>query len=160
MIPETPPSTLWLEIVTAVGALVSVLGVVAEHFWARRKIDKVQRRSDNHRDIEVPIREELARLADFGADILDWESDRGGQNPKVLVSKGIRVSRKLNQTINIIAKNPHTSPVLWVSISTENFDGALSSLSEKTKLVSVKALSGEVDRIESRLLEALAQLSA
>ena len=149
------PPTTWLEILKTIGALGGLIGVFADHVWARRRIDAVQRRSDNHRDVGVPVREELTRLADFGSDVVDWGESRGGQTKETLMSTGIRVSRKLNQTIVIIANLPHTDSSVWASISTEGFDGALSEAAEVKKNLSVKTLSNEVDRLERQLLDAL-----
>ena len=150
-----PPTITWLEILATFGAFSSLIGVFADHVWARRRIDAVQRRNDNHRDVEIPVREELTRLADFGSDVVDWGANRGGQTKETLMSTGIRLSRKLNQAMVIIAKRPHTDSAVWASISTEDFDCALSVASEETKNLSVKTLSIEVDRLERRLLEAL-----
>ena len=105
----------------------------------------------------MPVREELTRLADFSADISDWLHERNGQSAPSIASTGIRTSRKLNQSINLVVSNMTDRHEVWLRIKTDNVDQVIAELNDEARTIQSKALLDEVGRIENSLTKALAQ---
>lgn len=156
MIPELSSSTNVIEILTAIGAFGGVLGLIADHLWVRRRLGQSQDRDDFHRAVESPLREELGRLADFGADVTDWEHDRAGQSAVAIQSSGHRVSRKLNQSINLIAGSRFHDRANWLSLTTDDLDESIAGIDENLKAIHSKTVRLNTDRLEKHIRETLA----
>ena len=149
------PQTL-LDTITAVGAFATLVGLVADHLWVRSQLKRSKRRDEYHRTVEVPIREEMSRLADFLTDVSDWQAQRNGQTCSTVTSTGKRVSRKLNQTIVFVAGSEFGKSANWLAIKTDDLDDTLSEINPDLVALHSKTLLTELDRLERQLQETLA----
>ena len=133
-----------------------MLGLLADHLWVRRKLSQSQDRDEFHRAVELPLREELGRLADFGADVSDWENGRAGQSADAIQSSGHRVSRKLKQAINLIAGSRFGDRADWLSLTTEDLDESIAQIDENLIAIHARTVRFNTDRLERFVREALA----
>ena len=104
----------------------------------------------------MPHREELGRLADIGADVTDWENGRAGQSADAIQSSGHRVSRKLNQAINLIAGSRFGDRADWLSLTTEDLDESIAQIDENLIAIHARTVRFNTDRLERFVREALA----
>ncbi|MBM2322035.1 MULTISPECIES: hypothetical protein [Marivita] len=138
------------------------MGLVAlaiDHILVRREVKRSKKVDEFHRSIELPVRDELNRIADFSTDVSDWQFDRNGQTREAIVSSGIRLSRKLNQAVNMLAISGFGSRESWLEINTEDVDGLLAELSDISnddrKNLVAATLIRNLDRLESKLTDAV-----
>ena len=156
-ISSPPDSTTFLEVVTAIGAFGSVVGLICDHLWVRHKLAKTQMREEFYRSVEMTISTALERIADLLGDLKDWENDHPGHTIQTVKSSGIRLSRKLNQATNRIASSHPSVAKEWLAISTEELDGSLEALSPGTKLIGAAAVRSDADRLENALQDTLSR---
>lgn len=152
----------WFEILTPLGALGSPIALVVEHCWVSRQLKRSRKKDEFYRMVETPLREELVRLSDYAADVDDWENCRESQAEQSIKSFGKRVSRRLNQAINLVAGLRLCENTAWILlVKTDNFDEALRTLcdisTENPARCYIKSLRQETESLERKLRETLEQ---
>ena len=138
-----------VEIFAAVVALINSVVLATHHFWTRSQLKRGHQRDDFRRCVEEPLNRQLEGLAEFSADVTDWEHGRSRQTESTIQSSGNRVSRKLNQAVNRIASSEFSGRADWLALKTEDLDESL-----RTDL-NPDTIRNEVYQLENKILSAI-----
>lgn len=138
-------------------ALISLVAVALEHFWAQRRLSRLEIANEFRAIVEQPIEAFEKAISDLAVEVEEWELGRGDLELASLRKEWIRISRDLNRLVNKLAKRSDFQPRdTWLIISTDEVDEAVSAMNDQYMGLSASTSKKCLDRL-GKLLSATLQ---
>lgn len=135
----------------AVASLVAIVGVAADHIWARRLLKKRDARNEYINSVADPITQLMLDMLDFRQDVSEWVEDGDNSPARDIQRAGARLNSKINFRLNEAAKSEHGGGQEWIELPTLPFENALYELSDEHRNLTGKTVRNELTRLTDAL---------
>lgn len=141
----------------AVGSIVAIIAVVADHLWARAANNRRDARQEYLANVSTPISEIMLEIVEFRCSVSEWVTADSDVSLRTIRRSGARLNSKINHLLNEAAKSEFGGGNQWIELSTQPFEKSLEELSDDRRNLDGKTLNGELHRFQNALSDLRAE---